>query len=107
MNKCKECNHKFSIAAKIKSLMHCCNTVKCSKCGAVYKRTSYVVPILTFIISLVAALYIYKKYLTGSFYLKEYVAYCFAAAILIVLQDVLNLVTFRIGKREKVDSSKY
>lgn len=106
MNKCTECNHKFTLAQKIKSMKYGCNKVKCSECGAVYARTSKIYSIIIFAVSVVAALVLYKNASTKMFW-NQGAAYAFTIAVFIILNDLLCFLTFNIGKRVKVDDSKY
>lgn len=106
MNKCTECNRKFTLIDKIKSIKYACNTVRCSECGAVYKRTSIKYSIMASALAVIISLALLELVFKKMFWNKN-IAYALAVTLFVVLNDLFYLLTFSLGERVKVDDSKY
>lgn len=106
MSKCIHCEHKFTLFDKIKSIKYACNIVKCSKCGSVYKRMSLKYSIIASTVAVIISLALLESVFKKMFW-NQNIGYALAITVFVVLNDLLYFLSFGLGKRVKVDDSKY
>lgn len=100
MERCTECGKSFTLADKLRYIKLSGEKIKCNNCGTVFVRKHPYVRIANDAIATVIGLLLYFFALKG-LYNNMAVNICIALVIALAIKDILTVVTFNIGEREK------